>query len=195
MEISHRSKEFIQVADESEQDLRDLLNIPDNYKVLSVRGRSCSIRCCSLQPWWRDERTYIDAGYWLKVQWLKQVSTVKSTYSMPRHQLMVKRLLLFQLKIGKSTLKRHDVHFVQMKPSMASKSVSFLKPISLLLPICHLTSYLARLMSLSTVLSTRRSKEHWSCWYLHCYRTMTYQNLANDVLPSILNYKVLKEKD
>ena len=36
MEISHRSKEFIQVAEEAEKDFRDLLKIPSNYKVLSV---------------------------------------------------------------------------------------------------------------------------------------------------------------
>ncbi len=32
MEISHRGKEFIQVAEEAEQDFRALLNIPSNYK-------------------------------------------------------------------------------------------------------------------------------------------------------------------
>lgn len=34
MEISHRSKEFMAVAATAEQDFRDLLKIPDNYKVL-----------------------------------------------------------------------------------------------------------------------------------------------------------------
>ena len=38
MEISHRSKEFMQVAAEAEQDLRDLLKIPSNYKVLFCQG-------------------------------------------------------------------------------------------------------------------------------------------------------------
>lgn len=38
MEISHRSKEFMQVSAESEQDLRDLLKIPSNYKVLFCHG-------------------------------------------------------------------------------------------------------------------------------------------------------------
>lgn len=38
MEISHRSKSFIRVAAEAEQDLRDLLHIPDNYKVLFMHG-------------------------------------------------------------------------------------------------------------------------------------------------------------
>jgi len=38
MEISHRSKEYIELAATAEQDLRDLLNIPNNYKVLFMQG-------------------------------------------------------------------------------------------------------------------------------------------------------------
>jgi len=38
MEISHRSKEFVALAEQSEQDLRDLLSIPQNYKVLFLQG-------------------------------------------------------------------------------------------------------------------------------------------------------------
>src|SRR5699024_5547730 len=38
MEMSHRSKMFQDIIDEAEADLRDLLNIPDNYKVLFLQG-------------------------------------------------------------------------------------------------------------------------------------------------------------
>ncbi len=38
MEISHRGKEFIALAEEAERDLRDLLSIPSNYKVLFLQG-------------------------------------------------------------------------------------------------------------------------------------------------------------
>jgi len=38
MEISHRSPEFSEVAGRAETDLRDLLKIPDNYRVLFVQG-------------------------------------------------------------------------------------------------------------------------------------------------------------
>jgi phosphoserine aminotransferase len=38
MEISHRSKEYIALAETAEQDLRDLLKVPDNYKVLFAQG-------------------------------------------------------------------------------------------------------------------------------------------------------------
>ena len=38
MEMSHRSKPFEQIITEAEQDLRDLMGIPDNYKVLFLQG-------------------------------------------------------------------------------------------------------------------------------------------------------------
>src|SRR5450631_3578933 len=38
MEISHRSKAFIRVATEAEADLRELLSIPGDYKVLFMQG-------------------------------------------------------------------------------------------------------------------------------------------------------------
>ena len=38
MEISHRGVDFLELAHKSEKDLRDLLSIPDNYKVLFLQG-------------------------------------------------------------------------------------------------------------------------------------------------------------
>ena len=38
MEMSHRSKPYQQIIDESEADLRTLMGIPDNYKVLFMQG-------------------------------------------------------------------------------------------------------------------------------------------------------------
>jgi len=38
MEVSHRSPEYIEMAQQAEQDLRDLLAVPDNYKVLFCHG-------------------------------------------------------------------------------------------------------------------------------------------------------------
>ncbi len=38
MELSHRSKEFINVADKAEANLRKLMTIPENYKVLFCHG-------------------------------------------------------------------------------------------------------------------------------------------------------------
>jgi len=38
MEMSHRGKEFVSVAAEAEQDVRELLGVPNNYKVLFLQG-------------------------------------------------------------------------------------------------------------------------------------------------------------
>ena len=66
MEISHRSKEFIKVAEDAEQDLRDLLNIPDNYKVLFCQGGArAQFAAVPLNLLGNATKaTYIDAGYW-----------------------------------------------------------------------------------------------------------------------------------
>lgn len=38
MEMSHRSKWFDDIIKDAEKDLRELMNIPDNYKVLFLQG-------------------------------------------------------------------------------------------------------------------------------------------------------------
>ena len=38
MEMSHRGADFVSVAEQAEQDLRDLLAVPANYKVLFLQG-------------------------------------------------------------------------------------------------------------------------------------------------------------
>jgi phosphoserine aminotransferase len=42
MEMSHRGKEFLSIAAEAEADLRELMAIPDNYKVLFLQGGASS---------------------------------------------------------------------------------------------------------------------------------------------------------
>ncbi|EOC1427215.1 3-phosphoserine/phosphohydroxythreonine transaminase [Cronobacter dublinensis] len=66
MEISHRSKEFIQVAEQAEQDFRDLLQIPSNYQVLFChgggRGQFSAIPLNLLGD--KTTADYVDGGYW-----------------------------------------------------------------------------------------------------------------------------------
>lgn len=38
MEMSHRSKEFMQIASEAEKDLRDIFGVPNDYKVILAQG-------------------------------------------------------------------------------------------------------------------------------------------------------------
>lgn len=66
MEISHRSKEFMQVAEEAEKDLRDLMQIPANYKVLFCHGGARAQFAAVPLNLLGDSRSadYIDGGYW-----------------------------------------------------------------------------------------------------------------------------------
>lgn len=66
MEISHRSKEFIAVAEAAEQDFRDLLKIPSNYKVLFCHGGARAQFAAIPGNLLGEAKTadYIDGGYW-----------------------------------------------------------------------------------------------------------------------------------
>jgi len=66
MEISHRSKEFIQVAEEAEQDLRELMKIPANYKVLFCHGGARAQFAAVPLNLLGQAKTadYVDGGYW-----------------------------------------------------------------------------------------------------------------------------------
>ncbi|MCJ8339615.1 MAG: 3-phosphoserine/phosphohydroxythreonine transaminase [Pseudomonadales bacterium] len=66
MEMSHRSKEFIGVAQKAESDLRTLLEIPDNYKVLFLQGGATSqFAMIPLNLAAAGQKTaYIETGMW-----------------------------------------------------------------------------------------------------------------------------------
>lgn len=68
MEMSHRSDEYVAIAEKAEQDLRDLLAIPSNYKVLFLQGGASQQFAeipLNLLP--EDGvADYIDTGIWSK---------------------------------------------------------------------------------------------------------------------------------
>ncbi|WP_018861360.1 MULTISPECIES: 3-phosphoserine/phosphohydroxythreonine transaminase [unclassified Thioalkalivibrio] len=66
MEMSHRGKPFMEVAEKAEQDLRKLMNIPDNYSVLFLQGGATGQFAAipmNLQPGGKP-MDYIDTGAW-----------------------------------------------------------------------------------------------------------------------------------
>src|SRR5579872_5714107 len=68
MEVSHRSKAFIAVAQEAEALLRELLAIPANYKVLFLQGGATGQFSAIPQNLTTAESTldYINTGAWSK---------------------------------------------------------------------------------------------------------------------------------
>ena len=70
MEMSHRSKAYQQIIDEAEQDLRDLLEIPDNYKVLFLQGGAhLQFSMIPLNLMKNKVADYIVTGQWAKRAW------------------------------------------------------------------------------------------------------------------------------
>ena len=68
MEVSHRGKPFMAAAAKAEQDLRDLMGIPDNYKVLFVQGGATSqFSAIPLNLKFLGEKAdYAHTGHWSK---------------------------------------------------------------------------------------------------------------------------------
>ncbi len=67
MEMSHRSKWFDDIIKDAEKDLRDLMNIPDNYKVLFLQG-GASLQFAAIPMNLMKNRVadYIVTGQWAK---------------------------------------------------------------------------------------------------------------------------------
>lgn len=85
IESSHRSKEFMKVAEDAEAGLRDLLAIPDNYKVLFLQGGASSqffmVPMNLLGG--SKKATYLNTGTWSKkaIKEAKLFGNIEVAYS------------------------------------------------------------------------------------------------------------------
>jgi len=69
MEMSHRGKEFTQIIHEAEEDLRQLMGIPSNYKVLFMQGGAhfqFGMVPLNLAQQ-NDTVDYVNTGHWSKI--------------------------------------------------------------------------------------------------------------------------------
>ena len=67
MEMSHRSKAFEEIIGQAETDLRDLLRIPDNYRVLFLQGgASLQFSMVPMNLMKNRKADYIVTGQWAK---------------------------------------------------------------------------------------------------------------------------------
>ena len=67
MEMSHRSKAYDTIIKEAEADLRELMNIPDNYKVLFLQGgASQQFAMIPMNLMKNGKAVYVETGAWSK---------------------------------------------------------------------------------------------------------------------------------
>ncbi len=76
MEMSHRSKVFDEIIKEAEADLRELLNIPDNYKVLFLQGGASQQFAAVPMNLMKNKK----AGYIITGQWAKKAFAEAKMY-------------------------------------------------------------------------------------------------------------------
>lgn len=70
MEMSHRSKPFAEIIETAEADLRDLIGIPENYKVLFLQGgASLQFAAVPMNLMKNKVADYIITGAWAKKAW------------------------------------------------------------------------------------------------------------------------------
>lgn len=87
MEISHRDPVFVRMAEQAEQDLRELMAIPENYRVLFMhgggRGQFTAVPQNIAGP--EDTVDYLDSGIWSEFaireakKYVKHVNVVAGT--------------------------------------------------------------------------------------------------------------------
>ncbi len=76
MEMSHRSKVYDEIIKEAEADLRDLLNIPENYKVLFLQGGASQQFAAVPMNLMKNRK----AGYIITGQWAKKAFAEAKIY-------------------------------------------------------------------------------------------------------------------
>ena len=76
MEMSHRSKVFDEIIKDAEADLRDLMNIPDNYKVLFLQGGASQQFAAVPMNLMKNKK----AGYIITGQWAKKAFAEAKIY-------------------------------------------------------------------------------------------------------------------
>jgi len=197
MEMSHRGKEFMSIAAQAEADLRDLMSIPSNYKVLFLQGGASSQ--FSLVPMnlaAKDKKTsYFVTGSWSKkavkeAEKLSDVEVIANTQD--------SRFTLAPDE-GSYTVSENSV-YVHYTPNETIEGVEF--------PYIPDTGSVPLIADFSsTILSRPIEAERFGLIYAGAQKNIGPAGLTlvivredlltrcNDQLPSMFSYKVLADAD
>lgn len=117
MEMSHRSKMFERILEEAEADFRELLHIPNNYKVLFMQGgASQQFAAIPMNLMKNKVADYIVTGQWAKKHGRKHRNTEEQTKS---QLLRIKCILIYRIAvIWKLTNRQITYIFVKTIPFM-----------------------------------------------------------------------------
>lgn len=198
MEMSHRSKPFIQLAAEAEQDLRDLLAIPDNYKVLFMhgggRGQFSAVPLNLLDN--GHHADYVVSGAWSKAATEEAVKFGKITTFDIRSKNETGLRTLKQPELWQTSADAQYLHFCP------NETVDGLEFTSLPQTTVPLVADLS-----STILSRPLDVSRYGVIYAGAQKNIGPSGLtlaivrddllpaANKIIPSVLDYRLAAEND
>ncbi|ORT50008.1 MFS transporter [Vibrio sp. qd031] len=197
MEISHRSAEFIKVAEDAERDLRELLSVPDNYKVLFCQGGARAQFAAVPLNLLGDKKKalYVDAGYWAQSA-IAEAKKYCEPVVLDAKELVDGKVAITPADQWQSTNEFAYLHFC---PNETIDGIEIND-----LPVTDLP--IVADMS-STILSRRIDVSKYGVIYAGAQKNigpsgLTLVIVRNDLLdrgdvktPSVLSYKTLAEKD
>ncbi|SJL82941.1 3-phosphoserine/phosphohydroxythreonine transaminase [Vibrio palustris] len=197
MEISHRSQPFLQVAKEAEQDLRDLLSVPDNYKVLfcqgGARAQFAAVPMNVLGE--HNKATYVDGGYWA----MSAVKEAKKYCAIDLYDAKVEKEGKTAVQPASEWVIADDAAYVHFCPNETIDGVEIND-----LPVTD-KPIIADMSS--NILSKQIDVSQYGVIYAGAQKNIgpagitivivrdDLLGMANELLPSMLNYKVLAEGD
>ena len=197
MEMSHRGKEFMSIATQAEADLRELMKIPDNYKVLFLQGGASTqfamIPMNLTQG--QQQAAYLVTGSWSKkavteAKKLCQVSVLANTEGDKYTSVPTQAELAIN----------SDFAYVHYTPNETIQGVEF--PY---IPDCGDVPLIADMSS--TILSRPVDVSRFGLIYAGAQKNIGPAGLTlviirddllercSDQLPSMFNYKVFAEAD
>ena len=106
MEMSHRSQSFQEIIDTAEADIRELMNIPDNYKVLFLQG-GASQQFAMIPMNLMKNRV---ADYIITGQWAKKAAAEAEKYGKVNRLLLIKHFLISQIAVISRFLKMQTMY-------------------------------------------------------------------------------------
>lgn len=124
MELSHRGTHFIEIAEKTEADLRDLMSIPQNYKVLFLAGgASTQFAMVPLNLFGEknNKADYVDTGVWSK----KAIAEAKRYGDIHIAAQLEQREQLAYIPVLENWKVRKDAAFLHYTPNETIDGVQF----------------------------------------------------------------------
>ena len=174
MEMSHRSKMFDDIIKTAEADLRELMNIPDNYKVLFLQGgASQQFSAIPMNLMKNKVADFIITGQWAKKAY-QEASRIWKSKHFRLHQ-KIKHIHIFQIVLTFLYQKMQIMYMYAITTRSMEQNISRfqIQKVKSLLQICLLAflSEPVNVEDFGVIYFGVQKKKRWTSRSCSLYRT------------------------